>query len=274
MIYPNVVLKQKLYSVTFGNVPAVQKTLANIKTPFDVSIDRVAANTNVLAQSRTTLVDDANNFTISIDFTAVDTLENAIVEANLRSRRTGNTVSNAVSNLDLAKNQSMNVAMLLNLVDGMTRDDDYDVTVKISDAIGRSEQKSYGLRTRQKTGMNSLDASIDRVRVNNKIVASSNTNFIEENDDFNAVIDFTALGDLDDARVEAVLRDVATGVVVADSTANFDLNAVASSSRTLNLQLIDSLKNSNLLELTVKITDTEEGIVENHMGLSWKAATH
>ena len=265
VLYPNSILKQKLYSLTFGTV--LQKTLANIKTPFDVSIDRVAANGDVLAQSRTTLVNDANNFIISIDFTAVDTLENAIVEANLRSRRTGNTVSNAVSNLDLAKNQSMNVALFLNLVDGMRRDDDYDVTIKVSDARGRSEQESYGLRTRQRSGISSLDASIDRVRVNSKIVASSSTNFIDEDDDFNAVIDFTALGDLDDARIEAVLRDVATGVVVADSTSNFDLNAVASSSRTLNLQLIDSLKNSNLLELVVRIADTEGGLVEKSYGL-------
>ena len=199
VLYPNSILKQKLYSLTFGTV--LQKTLANIKTPFDVSIDRVAANGDVLAQSRTTLVNDANNFIISIDFTAVDTLENAIVEANLRSRRTGNTVSNAVSNLDLAKNQSMNVALFLNLVDGMRRDDDYDVTIKVSDARGRSEQESYGLKTRQRSAINTIDASIDRVRVNSKIVASSSTNFIDEDDDFNAVIDFTALGDLDDARI-------------------------------------------------------------------------
>ena len=58
----------------------------------DVSIDRVNVNGNVVAESKTNLIDDANVFSVIVEFTAVQTLEKGHVEAILRGRQTGDTV--------------------------------------------------------------------------------------------------------------------------------------------------------------------------------------
>src|SRR3989338_1480017 len=62
---------------------------------FDVSIDRVTANGNVVTESRSNLMDDANAFSVIVEFTAVSALDDGHVEAIFRGRQSGDVVSDA-----------------------------------------------------------------------------------------------------------------------------------------------------------------------------------
>ena len=150
---------------------------------FEVSIDRTIVNGNVVSESKSNLMDDANAFSVIVEFTAVEALEDAHVEAVLRGRQSSDVVSDATGNFDLAEGQNSIVVLALVLTDGLKREDEFDLTIKIIDVRGNSEQKTYGIKTRQTTSRGALDVSIDRVRVNDRIVASSRTNFIEESND-------------------------------------------------------------------------------------------
>lgn len=237
---------------------------------FDVSIDRVRVNGKVVAESRTNLIDDADVFSVIVDFTAIKTLENAHVEVILRGRQSSNTVADATSIFDLTSNTSSTVTLNLFLIDSMKSEPEFDLTIKIVDANGRIEQKNYGISTEHKKARGILDVSIDRVRVNDKIVAASKTNFIDESNDFDVLVEFTALEELEDAHVEAVLKDLRSGFVVADSSPNFDLNEDTSSSELLRLELIDKLKQSDSFELTVKIVDAEGNSIQKVYGISMR----
>ena len=237
---------------------------------FDVSIDRVKVNGNVISESRQNLIVDANVFSVQVDFTAVETLVKGHVEAILRGRQSGDVVSDSTITFDLVKNQSSTVNLTLVLIDSLKRETDFDLTIKIVDVNGNSEQKTYGIKTEPTRVRGALDVSIDRVRVNGKIVATSRTNFIEESDDFDVLVEFTALEDLDDAHVEAVLKDLRTGSVVADASPNFDLSDSSNSSRLLRLELLNELKKSNSFELTIKIIDSEGDFVQQLYGLKMK----
>lgn len=229
---------------------------------FDVSIDRVRVNGNVVAESKSNLINDADVFSIITEFTAVETLQKGHVEAVLRGRESGDVIANATGTFDLAKNQSSMAALTLTLIDSLKRETEFDLTVKIVDVEGSSRQKSYTIKTERTRLRGALDVSIDRVRINGNVVATSRTNFIDESDDFDVLVEFTALEDLEDARVEAVLKDLLSGDVVADTSSNFDLSEDTSSSRLLRLELIDRLKKSNSFELTIKLTDVEGDSVQ------------
>ena len=237
---------------------------------FDVSIDRARVNGKVVAESKTNLVDDADVFSLIVDFTAVKQLEKGHVEAVLRARQSSDTVADSTGTFDLAKNTSSTVTLNLYLVNSMKSEPQFDLTIKVIDVKGRVEQKTYGISTEHNKARGILDISIDRVKVNDKIVAAAKTNFIEESNDFDVLVEFTALEDLKDARVEAVLKDLRSGFVVADSSPNFDLDEDTGSTSLLRLELIDKLKQSDSFELTVKIIDAENEFVQKVYGLSMR----
>src|SRR3989338_2683158 len=174
----------------------------------DISIDRVRVNGDVVAESKTNIIDDANVFSVLVEFTAVQTLEKGHVEAVLRGRQSGDAVSDSTGTFDLGKNQSSATALTLVLIDSLKRETEFDLTIKFADIKGGSEQKTYTLKTKRTILRGALDVSIDRIRVNDKIVAASRTNFVDESDDFDFLVEFTALGDLEDAHIEAVLKDL------------------------------------------------------------------
>ncbi len=237
---------------------------------FDVSIDRVKVNNNVVTTLGSNLIPDSNTFSVAVEFTAVRALNDGHVEAILRGRQTGDVVSDATGNFDLAQNQNSLVQLSLALTDGLKREDQFDLTIKIIDVRGNSEQKTYQIKTKQRISAISgraFDVSIDRVRVNEQVVVQSRTNFIDESDDFDVDVEFTALEDMEDAHVEAVLRDLNSGNVVADATSNFDLSQDSSSSQSLRLELLDNLKQSSSFELTIKIINAEGDSVQQTYGI-------
>lgn len=235
---------------------------------FDVSIDRVKVNGNVVSESRQNFIPDANTFSVLVDFTTVATLEKGHVEAILRGRQSGDVVSDSTGTFDLAKNRSSSAALTLVLIDSLKRETEFDLTIKIADARGSSKQKTYGIKTQKTRARGALGVSIDRVLVNSKAVAASRTNFIEKNNLFNVLVEFTALEDLTGAHVEAVLRDLNSGNVVADASAVFNLAEDARSSRLLRLELLDKLKQSDRFELTIKIVDEDGNSIQQIYGIS------
>ncbi len=240
-------------------------------TSFDVSIDRVRANSKVLAESNKNLLPDADVYSLIVDFTAVQTLENAHVQATLRGRASSDVVSDATDVFDVVRNESGSKSLTLTLTDGLKREKDFDLTVKIFDARGRSTQKTYGI-TNQRSAFTSnggLDVSIDRVKVNNNVVASG-SNFIDKNTKFSTVVEFTALEDLTNAHVEAVIKDLNSGTIVADASPNFNLAQDASSSKSLSITLLNNMRHSDSFDLTVKIIDAEGHSKEKSYGLRMK----
>ena len=210
-------------------------------------------------RSRNNLIQDSDIFSVVVDFTTLETLEKAHAEAILRGRQSGDAVSNSTGTFDLAKNQSSTATLQLALIDSLKREAEFDLTIKIANANGNSEQKNFVIKTEStaRGAFGALGVSIDRVKVNDKVVAASRTNFIEKDEQFDVLIEFTALEDLEDAHVEAVLKDLKSGTVIADASPNFDLSDELSSSRLLGLELFDLLKKSDSFELTVKIADSE-----------------
>jgi len=233
----------------------------------DVSIDRVKVNGDVVAESNTNIIDDANVFSVVVDFTAVATLEKGHVEAVLRGRQSNDVVSDSTDTFDLAKNESSTAVLTLVLIDRLKRETEFDLTIKIVDIKGGSEQKTFGIKTEKTKLRGALDVSIDRVKVNNKIVAASRTNFIDESNDFDVLVEFTALEDIEDAHIEAILKDLKSGTVVADASPNFDLEEDLSSSKLLRLELLEQLKDSNSFELTIKIIEADDNSIQKVYGL-------
>lgn len=262
---------KKIFSTLSGLLIVFSILMSSVayagSTSFDVSIDRVRVNGQVVSESKSNFLNDADVFAVGVDFTTVETLEKGHVEAFLRARQSGNVVAYATGTFDLAKNQSSSSSLALRLIDRLTREDDYDLTVKIIDSRGRSEQKSYQLKTRQTSFSKSLDLSIDRVRVNNKVVAQSSANTIDESNSFDVLVEFTALENLNNAHIEAVLRDINSGTVVADASANFNLARNSASSRLMHVELLNEMKRSNALELSVKVTDADGNSIAKSYGL-------
>ncbi|HLC61079.1 MAG TPA: hypothetical protein VJJ52_06650 [Candidatus Nanoarchaeia archaeon] len=234
---------------------------------FDVSIDRVRVNGQVVSESRSNFVADADVFSVIVDSTTVETLEKGHVEASLRGRQSGNVVSDATSTFDFGKNQTFTSAFTLRLIDKLTRENDYDLTIKIVDSRGRSEQKTYEVKTKQATLGRALDVSIDRVKVNGQVAAQSSTNFIDESNTFDILAEFTALENLNNAHVETVLTDLNSGNVVADASPNFNLASNLAASRLLRVELLNGMKNSNSFELTVKLKDADGNSISQAYGL-------
>ena len=238
---------------------------------FDVSIDRVIVDNQVVSQSTSNLLADSDTFFVSIDITAVQDLQAGHVEAVLKGRQSGNAVAGSTGTFDLFEGQSTTAFLLLKITDGLKRENDYDLTVKVVNARGSSEQKTYEIKTKRSTlAKGILDASIDRVKVNTKAVASSATNFIEDSNNFDVLVEFTALENLENAHVEAVMKDLNSGNVVADSSSNFNLAEGLSSSKLLKLELLDKLKRSGSFELTVKMADAEGNSAKQVYGIRMK----
>lgn len=245
---------------------------SSTSSQFDVSIDRVSLNNQVVSQSKNNLLNDADVFAVQVGITAVKTLDKGHVEVSLRGRKSNDAVADSTAVFDLLSNKSITQPLTLSLTDGLKRENDFELVVKVADAKGRSEQKTYGIRTKQATDISkdTLDISIDRVRVNNKVVAESSITFIDEKDEFDVLVDLTALENIVNARVEAVLKDINTGDVVADATPNFNLADNANAQKSLKLALLDRLKRSNDFELTIKVIDAEGDFAEKIYGITMK----
>ena len=235
---------------------------------FDVSIDRVRLNDEVVVESRTNLINDANLFSVIVDITAVDALVNGHVEISLRGTQTGDSVADSTGTFNLSEGSQSQITLDLFLLDRMKRETQFDLRVRVEDAEGRTETNTYRIKTESGriTGR-ALDISIDRVLVNGKVVASSTTNFIDEDNDFDILVEFTALEALEDTHVEAVLKDLRTGTVVADASSNFDLADGESATELLRLELLDQLKDSDSFELSINIIDAEGDSVQKKFGL-------
>ncbi len=233
----------------------------------NVSIDRVKVNGNAVAESRTNLINDTDIFFLTTDLTAVESLEKGHVEAIIRGRQSGNSVSDSTGIFDLAVNQSTTVNLTFALLDSLNRETEYDLTIKVTDFKSKSQQKEYGIKTKQVILDRPIDVSIDRVIVNAQAVATSKTNFINESDSFDVLVEFTNLEDLEDTHVEAILKDLRSSNVVADASSNFDLSADLSSSVLLRLELLDRLKKSGSFELTIKIIDAEGKSIQQLYGI-------
>ncbi len=259
-----------VFVVFISNASYVWSTpSATSSSSFDVSIDRVKLNDEVVVESRTNLINDADAFNALVDITAVRNLTNGHVEVSLRGRATGDSVADSTGTFNLSQGSQSQLNLSLILLDRMKRETEFDLRVKVEDAESRSETNNYRIKTESgRISGRGLDVSIDRVFVNSKVVSSSSTNFIDESDDFDVLVEFTALEDMEDAHVEAILRDKRTGTVVADSSPNFDLADGTSSSKLLRLELLDSLKQSDSFELTIKIIDAEDDSVQKLFGLS------
>ena len=266
---------KKIFPVLSGLIiilSILMSTAAYASSSFDVSIDRARVNGQVVSESKSNFLNDADVFSVIADFTTVETLEKGHVEATLRGRQSGNVVSDATSTFDFAKNQTFSSTLTLRLLDKLTREDDYDLTVKIVDDRSRSRQKTYEIRTRQITSGKSLDVSVDRVKVNDKVVAQSSTNSVGQSNEFNVNVEFTALETLSNAHVEAVLKDLNSGNVAADASPNFNLAKNSASSKLMHMELLNGMKNGNSLELAIKIIDADGNSITKSYGLRMRNA--
>jgi len=239
----------------------------------DISIDRVRVNGQAFAEGRTNFLQDSvNNLDVVVSLTAIKDLSNIHVEAILTDSSSGRTVADSSGTFILNTNQSTLVALSLQLIDSLKSQKNFQLEIKVVGLDGNTKTKTYGLKfTGGKRGTGVLDLSINRVKVNDKVVATSRTNFIDRSNDFDVLVEFTALEDLKDAHVEAVLRDLKSGDVVADASPNFDLNQDSSSSILLKVELLGKLKQSDSFELTVKIIDADGHSIQQVYGLNTKA---
>ena len=88
---------------------------------FDVSIDKVELNNNVVVESRTNLINDADVFSVGVDLTAVDYMKAGHVEVSLRSTRTGDSVADSTGIFDLNAGTQGHITLTLTLIDKLKR---------------------------------------------------------------------------------------------------------------------------------------------------------
>lgn len=238
---------------------------------FDVSIDRVIVNNQAVSQSRNNLLEDSELFLVQIDITAVKDLQSGHVEVALKGKQSGDVVADATPTFDLIEGKTTTLFLALALNEGIEKEDNYELTVKVVNARGSSEQKTYGIKTeRSALQKGLLDVSIDRVKVNNKVVAASSSNFIEESNTLDVLVEFTAVEKLQNAHIEAILKDLNSGKAIADASQNFNLAKDSSSSKSLKLELLDKLKKSDSFELTIRVVDAERNSIKQVYGISMK----
>ncbi|MBI3034861.1 hypothetical protein HYY71_00930 [Candidatus Woesearchaeota archaeon] len=259
------------FGILFSSAPYALAASSDSFSASDVSIDRVRVNGNTFARDRTNFLQDTNDLDVVVSLTALNDISNVHVEAVLTDSSTGNTISDSSGTFLLRTNQSSVVALSLRLIDSLRRQSDFRLDIRVVGADGNTRTQNYGLRfTGGRIGRGTFDVSIDRVRVNGRVVAQSSPNFIDESDNFDVLVEFTALEDLENARVEAVLRDLRSGNVIADSSPNFNLQDGNTLARGLRLELIDRLRQSNSFELTVKIIDAEGDFVQQTYGMQMR----
>lgn len=262
------VIKEKSFGIRFtdGARSGTGRTL-------EVSLDRVKANNKILAASRANFVDESNTFEIVVDFTALENLENAHVEAVLKDLNSGFVVADATPNFNLPDDSSTSKLLKLELIDKLKQSPSFELAIKVIDSEGRVLQKVYGVRMRDGNVVNSataspLDVSVDRVKINNNVVVSAKKNFINETDEFAVLVDFTTLENLKDAHVEASIRDLNSGFAVSDASPNFQMQKDSSNSRLLILKLLNDLKKSNSFDLAIKVADAEGNFVQKNFELA------
>lgn len=256
--------------ISFASISGGSSSSSAFPSNFDVSIDRVAVNSQVVSQSQNNVINDADVFFVVVDATAVQNLSRGHIEATLRGRQSGNAVADSTLYFDITAGTSFTSFLTLTLNNDLKRENEFDLKVKIVDVRGNSREKNYGLVTRRVAIGRGLDVSLDRVRVNGNVVAVSSTNFIDGADTFDVLVDFTALENLNAAHIEAVLKDLNTGLVVADATPNFDLAENSQSSKSMKLQLLDGMKKSGSFELAIKVADAEGNSIRQVYGLHMK----
>ncbi len=248
----------------------------NGKGTLDISLDRVRINNQLLAPSQTNFIDKNNNLAVSVQFTPLEDLKGAHVEAVLKDLNSGTVVADATSNFDLTADVSATSLLNLVLQNGQRNSDSFELTVKITDLDGNLIQQVYGIRTRQSSSSSSggalsgLDISVNRVLVNNQAVASSQTNFVDRSNELDVVVEFTALENLNNAHVEAILKNLQSGDSVADATSTFNLNDGSSTSSSLKLNLLDRMKQSDSFELTINIIDQDGNTLRKVYGISMR----
>ncbi|GEM_PF-3519345 len=259
-----------IFFVLFGSLFSSFAYASASSTFFDISIDRVRLNGQAIAPSSTNLINDANVFSVLVDITSVGTVENGHIEAILRGRSAGKTVSDSTATFNLAKGQKTASTLTLSLIDGLKSEREYDLTIKVIDAKGNSEQKSYGVATKTSSSIGKLDLSIDRARINGEVITPSNSNFITRSNDFDVLVEITALEDMENAHMEAILKDALSGTVVSDATSNFNLLQDARTSRLLSLHLLDGMRKSDSFQLTIRILNADGDSISKTYGLRTK----
>ncbi len=235
----------------------------------DFSIDRVRINGDAVAESSTTLIPEADIFLAVVDFTTILVLEKGHVEAILKGRQSGIVVSDSTSTFDLNKNQSALVVLTLALRDNLRRESTFDLTIKVADARGDSEQKTFTIQTKRALSGRKLDVSIDNVEANGKHLAPDETNFIViqgTKNDFDVHVGLTALQTVDHGRIEAILQ-YPNGDVAADQTATFAMSNDAAIVKTLTIPF-NSRFEQNTFSLTVKVIDAEGNTEEKRYGVT------
>ena len=241
-----------------------------IASAWDVSINRVSLNDMVISSSKTNLVQDSNLFSVFVEFTPLSEIQHGHVEAILRGKGTNLVISNATGIFNLGNHQDAGVGLNLALFDDMTKETEFELIIKIIDEKGIIKQNSYNLKTDSGIRSSKLDASIDRVFVNQQVVAASRTNFIDKSNRFDIQVDITALEDIENARVEAIVKDLNSGLVVADASPNFNMVQDSSIPEILSVDLIDGMKQSDSFELTIKLANSEGLSIQKIYGLKVK----
>ncbi|MBI2657315.1 hypothetical protein HYX08_01325 [Candidatus Woesearchaeota archaeon] len=237
----------------------------------DVSIDRVKVNGKAVSDGRTNFIDEADEFDITAELTATEDISNMHVEALLTDMSTGNTLSDSTGTFDLKTNQSTLVALSLQLISVLKKQNDFRLVVRVVDVDGDREERSYGLRL---TGAGAggkreeLDVSIDSVEIEGDALAENENNFViidKGEKKLNLKARLTSLENVEDAHIDAVLA-FENGDVVADATTTFDIGDGENLVKDLSLPLIGRFE-QNSFRLKVKVTDAEGDSEEKLYGL-------
>ena len=241
----------------------------------DVSIDRVKVNGKAVSEGRTNFINEADQFDVTVDLTATEGISNMHVEAILTDSGTGSTISDSTGTFSLKTNQSTLVALSLQLISTLKRQNDFRLAVRIVDVDGDVEEKTYGLKlsggSRGRGGAGNqgqLDVSIDSIEIEGDAIAENENNFViidKGERKLNLKVRLTALENVEDAHIDAVLA-FENGDVVADATATFDIGDGDNAVKDLELPLISKFEQNNF-KLRVTVTDAEGDSEQKLYGL-------
>ena len=85
---------QKSYAVNFPTIQSNTQPSGSLPSGrFSVSIDRVRVNNNLAIEARTNVIDNSDDFDVTVDITALNNLNRGRIEVILRDTRSGTTVS-------------------------------------------------------------------------------------------------------------------------------------------------------------------------------------
>ncbi|MBI2650679.1 hypothetical protein HYX04_05215 [Candidatus Woesearchaeota archaeon] len=257
-----------LFAVLFSGISYASSVFGDAG---DVSIDRVKANSKVLAESRTNFLEDDDEIDLQVSLTATEDVSNMHVEAILTDLDTDNTVADSSSTFTLKTNESTLVALNMKLIDLLKRQKDFRLEVRVVDVEGGIEQKSFDIKFTGgavRGAREGLDISIDKVELEDSTLAEDESNFViidKGKRELDLKVRLTSLENIEDAHIDAVLS-FENGDVVADATATFDINDGADSVKELELPLIGRFE-QNSFKLKVKIVDAEGNSEEKFYGL-------